>query len=153
MESRTCERCQKTGTKEFFYILVEADAKQWIMGSTEDITYTFKRSIEDEKTFDSLTGVLVDGKAVSEEFFTVEAGSAVVTLKASYLATLGAGKHTMTVTFTDGSRNAPFYVIDPSVPATGTGSGMVFWMIAIVCALASMIMIFIRRKRMRTELK
>ena len=57
----------------------------------------------------------------------------------------------MTVTFTDGSRNAPFYVIDPSVPATGTGSGMVFWMITIVCALASMIMIFIRRKRMRTE--
>ena len=152
-ETRTCGRCDKAETKEFFYIFVDGEAKQWIMGSTEDITYTFRRSPEDEKTFENFTGILVDGKPVSEESYTAEEGSVIVTLKASYLATLGAGKHTMTAVFADGSKNAPFYVIDPSVPATGTGSGIPLRMVTIVCALVSMILIFIRRKRMASRLK
>ncbi len=54
------------------------------------------------------TGVQVDGKLLTADQYTAASGSTVVTLKASYLTTLSAGKHTLTVVYTDGDCSTEF---------------------------------------------
>ena len=56
------------------------------------------------------TGVKVDGKLLTADQYTAVSGSTVVTLKAAYLATLSAGKHTLTVVYTDGDCSTEFEI-------------------------------------------
>ena len=46
--------------------------------------------------------VKVDDKVVAPEYYTVTEGSTIITLKAEYLRTLSAGKHTFEIAWTDG---------------------------------------------------
>ena len=74
----------------------------WTAGSTEVPTFTFKRTENDETTYDHCTGVMVDGKAVDSENYTKEKGSVIIKLKSAFLDTLSAGEHTLTAMFDDG---------------------------------------------------
>ena len=55
----------------------------------KDMTITCSGKLED------LTGIYVDGKLVDPSNYTLKSGSTILTLKASYLDTLTAGKHTL----------------------------------------------------------
>ena len=60
-------------------------------------------SEDDTKTYDLLGSVSSDGVALTEgNQYTSAKGSAIITINKSYLDTLGAGTHKLTVTFTDG---------------------------------------------------
>ena len=68
-----------------------------------NIIFTIKQSEDDTKTFDLLGTVSSDGtKLTAGDQYTAEKGSAIITVKKSYLDTLTAGTHKLTVTFTDG---------------------------------------------------
>ena len=80
----------------------------WTKRSGSVLTFTFKRTENDETTFGHFAGIQVDGKAVPEKdeegnlTYTTKTGSVVVTLQPDYLETLVVGVHEMTVGFDDG---------------------------------------------------
>ena len=55
-------------------------------------------------------GVQVDGKTLAKSNYTAEEGSTVVYLKAAYLKTLAAGKHTITILSTAGNTSMDFTI-------------------------------------------
>ena len=68
-----------------------------------NIVITIKMSEDDTKTFDLLGTVTSDGVALTEgNQYTATKGSAIITINKSFLDTLAAGTHKLTVTFTDG---------------------------------------------------
>ena len=60
--------------------------------------------------FSTFQGVQVDGKTLAKSNYTAEEGSTVVYLKAAYLKTLAAGKHTVTILSTAGNTSIDFTV-------------------------------------------
>lgn len=60
--------------------------------------------------FSTFQGVQVDGKTLAKSNYTAEEGSTVVYLKAAYLKTLAAGKHTVTILSTAGNTSMDFTV-------------------------------------------
>ena len=60
--------------------------------------------------FSTFQGVRVDGKTLAKSNYTAEEGSIVVYLKAAYLKTLAAGKHTVTILSTSGNTSMDFTV-------------------------------------------
>lgn len=96
----------------------------WTKGSEEDLIVTFKRSEDDDKTFQHFTGIQMDGKDVASDQYKAEAGSVVVTLPASYLETLSVGEHTLTAKFDDGSASTGLTVkANSSDDQKDTGDG------------------------------
>ena len=68
-----------------------------------NIVITIKMSEDDTKTFDLLGTVTSDGVPLTEgNQYTSAKGSAIITINKSFLDTLAAGNHKLTVTFTDG---------------------------------------------------
>ena len=67
---------------------------------------TFKSSA----SFASFQGVQVDGKTIAPGNYIAEEGSIVVYLKAVYLRTLAAGKHTVTILSSEGNATSEFTV-------------------------------------------
>ena len=60
--------------------------------------------------FSTFQGVQVDGKTLAKSNYTAEEGSTVVYLKAAYLKTLAAGKHTVTILSTAGNTSMDFTI-------------------------------------------
>ena len=60
--------------------------------------------------FSTFQGVQVDGKTLAKSNYTAEEGSTVVYLKAAYLKTLAAGKHTITILSTAGNASMDFTI-------------------------------------------
>ena len=60
--------------------------------------------------FSTFQGVQVDGKTLAKSSYTAEEGSTVVYLKAAYLKTLAAGKHTVTILSTAGNTSMDFTI-------------------------------------------
>ncbi len=92
--------------------VVEGKESTWSKGGEAGLTF---RSDADYADF---VGVLVDNAVLSSEFYTVREGSTVVELKASYLETLAAGEHRLTIRSGSGDATASFVVKSGSVPTT-----------------------------------
>lgn len=128
-ETRTCSRCGEKETRpipkldpeKVTYRLVKGDGSKWQKGSEEDLEFTFKRSKDDNTTFDHFTGIEIDGKEVDEDDYDAKAGSVIVTLKASYLETLGTGKHKIRANFDDGNSPKGTFAITKTDPADEDG--------------------------------
>ena len=60
--------------------------------------------------FSTFQGVQVDGKTLAKSNYTAEEGSTLVYLKAAYLKTLAAGKHTITILSTAGNTSMDFTI-------------------------------------------
>ena len=67
-------------------------------------------SVDVVAAFEKLTGIKVDGVTVPADQYTVGADLTMVTLKNEYLAALTAGKHTLTVVYSDGECSANFEI-------------------------------------------
>lgn len=63
--------------------------------------------------------VKVDGVVVDPENYELAEGSIIVRLLPSYLATLGDGAHTVTVSYTGGSSTLPFSIVAAGTPGGG----------------------------------
>lgn len=98
------------------YILVEEPLElnvedSYIVGSGKDFVVTGNG---DYKDFED---ILIDSKSVDKEFYTVEEGSTIVTLKAEYMDTLDPGEHIVKMVWTTGNAEAKFVIKEkPVVP-------------------------------------
>lgn len=87
-------------------LLTAPDAKSATDYSGGIYGLTFKSSAG----FPSFLGVQVDGKTIDKSCYIAEEGSIEVYLKAVYLRTLAAGKHTVTILSSQGNATAEFTI-------------------------------------------
>lgn len=87
-------------------LLTAPDAKSATDYSGGIYGLTFKSSA----SFPSFQGVQVDGKTIDKSCYIAEEGSIEVYLKAVYLRTLAAGKHTVTILSSQGNTTAEFTI-------------------------------------------
>ncbi len=76
--------------------VIEGADQMFVIGKNKGVT------IKADGDFSKFAGVSVDGTEIAKEHYTAAAGSTIITLKPEYLKTLTAGKHTVTIRFTDG---------------------------------------------------
>ena len=126
--------------------VVSGGGAAYTKGGAAGLTFT----TDDAK--DNLLRMLVDGKVVSPENYTVSGDPLSVTLHPSFLDTLSAGEHIIEIVTTNGSASARFTVksaTGPGSPATGDNSNIGLW-IALMClsgmALVFLIIFRIKRK-------
>jgi hypothetical protein len=115
LEVRTC-RNDSSHTEErsipkmdpdrIIYRAVSGDGSSWTKGSNVPLALTFRRSVNDERTFSRFKGIRIDGKDLAGANYTAEAGGVIIRLKPEYLDTLSEGKHSLTALFTDGNKSA-----------------------------------------------
>lgn len=87
-------------------LLTAPDAKSATDYSGGIYGLTFKSSA----SFSSFQGVQVDGRTIDKSCYIAEEGSIEVYLKAVYLRTLAAGKHTMTILSSEGDATTEFTI-------------------------------------------
>ena len=142
------------------YKVVSGAGGTWTQGSSSSMTFKVERTVDPETAYSHFTGILVDGKAVPEKDasgkanWTARSGSVIVELQPSYLATLSAGKHTVTVTFDDADPVSADFTVSAkaATPATGDslpGATVVLIVVALV-ALGAAIAAFVVRRRIRS---
>ena len=86
------------------YKFLEGENGSWTQNS--DGTLRFRANGE----FSKFTEVKVDGILVSADNYTAQSGSTIIIFKSSYLKSLSAGTHKITVVYTDGECSANFEV-------------------------------------------
>ena len=126
------------------YKITKGDGKTWYQGSTKTLSFTANG---EKKDFTKLT---IDGKTVSDKYYTVKEGSTVVTLNASLLEKLELGEHTIVLHFTDGEAEGTFHIsdkLDPTNPSTGDDSHIGMWICLSFISLAGAAVMLSKRIR------
>ena len=95
---------------------------------------TFKSSA----SFASFQGVQVDGKALDKSNYIAEEGSIEVYLKAVYLQTLAAGKHTDTILSSEGNATAEFTIGGSSTSPKTADAGVALYAAAALLSTAGL---------------
>lgn len=112
-----CTVCGEKGKSEEIAILApeitDGKGQTMVVEAAKDLNF---RSSAPLKYFQK---VLVDGKEVARENYELTEGSTIVTLKASFLNTLGVGEHTLSVVSTTGTAETTFTVAEAAKPAPG----------------------------------
>lgn len=88
--------------------------------------------------FSTFQGVQVDGKILAKSNYTAEEGSTVVYLKAAYLKTLAAGKHTVTILSTAGNTSMDFTIGGKSSSPKTFDAGMGIYAVTAVLSITGM---------------
>ena len=109
---------------DYYYYCEKGEGTIWTKGNTGTLDFVFKRSEEDEKTFESFAGLKIDDRDLSSSAYDILRGSLKLSMKGSYLNTLETGKHTVTVCFADGKTVTATFRIqadkdDYVLPVTG----------------------------------
>lgn len=138
------------------YRITEGSGSTFTKGSSAGLTFTANGA------YSKFTGIEVDGKAVDADGYTVENGRTVITLKAEYLETLAAGKHTLTVLYTDGEATGTFTVAekpaevvddDTESPQTGDDSNIALWIAVLLASGAGISVTAVSRRKRRCKTK
>ncbi len=103
-ENGKCTVCSEVDPA-FKAMIIEGANGKWQKGSEDGLPFTSNAAFAD------FLKVQVDGKDVDSSNYTVEDGSTVVTLNASYLETLSAGKHTLAIVSDTGTAETEFTVV------------------------------------------
>ena len=97
---------------------------------------------------DCLDKVLVDGKEINSDNYTLKRGSTIITLKNSYLKNLALGNHTLTLEYKDGeSISATISVV--STPITGDSGIAPFACIMALSSIAMLALLIVLKKKSR----
>lgn len=115
--------------------------ESWTNGTKTGVTIT----VDDE----SVTGVQIDGKVLSDADYTLKGKK--LTIKAEVLEKLSVGKHTVTVTFEAGSAECSLTVkVKAATPTTGDETS-IGWLIALTaiagCGIIALILVLVIRKK------
>lgn len=111
------------------YKIINGVKSTWNGSTSEGLT------IRGDGDFEKFAGVRVDGNWIPSAHYEAKAGSTIVTLKPSYLASLSEGEHTVDIMWIDDSASTTFTVAAntaatqselDSVPKTG--EGVMGWM-------------------------
>ena len=99
---------------DFTPVIIEGAGASWQTGSEYGLSFTSNAE------FDDFLKVQVDGTDVSSQNYEVKEGSTIVILKASYLATLAVGEHTLSVISSTGTASTTFTIKAAQTPAETT---------------------------------
>lgn len=125
------------------YKIIDGTKSTWNGSTTEGLT------IRGDGDFAKFAGVRVDGNWIPSAHYEAKAGSTIVTLKPSYLASLAEGEHTVDIMWIDDSASTTFNVAAntavtqpelDSVPKTG--EGVMGWMPEILLLVAAGLVTF-----------
>lgn len=112
-----CTVCGEKGKSEEIAILtpeiIDGKGQMMVVDAAKDLSF---RSNAPLKFFQK---VLVDDKEVAAENYVLTEGSTIVTLKASFLKTLGVGEHKLSVVSATGTAETTFTVAEAAKPAPG----------------------------------
>lgn len=112
-----CTVCHEKGKTEEIAILApeitDGKGQTMVVDAAKDLSF---RSSAPLAFFQK---VLVDDKEVAAENYVLTEGSTIVTLKASFLNTLGVGEHRLSVVSTTGTAETTFTVAEAAKPAPG----------------------------------
>ena len=135
---------------DFKAVIIEGANGTWQKGTKDGLSFTSNAAFADFQK------VQVDGKDLDASNYTVKEGSTIVTLKAEYLETLSAGRHTLAIVSDTGTATAEFTIEAASaddnttvVPPTGDNSNVDLWialMLVSACGI-SMATVYSRRKK------
>lgn len=103
-ENGKCIVCSEVDSA-FKAMIIEGANGKWHKGSEDGLSFTSNAAFAD------FLKVQVDGKGVDASNYTVKEGSTIVTLNASYLETLSAGKHTLAIVSDTGTAETEFTVL------------------------------------------
>ena len=116
--------------------------ESWMKGTKTGVTIT----VDDE----SVTGVQIDGKALSDADYTLKGKK--LTIKAEVLEKLSVGKHTVTVTFEAGSADCNLTVkVKPATPTTGDSGNLLAFVILGFSAAGAAALTLLAQKRRKTN--
>lgn len=116
---------------------------KWSKGDENGLTF------KSDAAFSDFVEVLADGKTITAENYEKHEGSIIIQLKASYLATLAEGEHTLTIRSTSGDATAKFTIEAEVVPPAPESTNAWVWIVVGVVALGACaaVVVFIIRKR------
>ena len=123
--------------------IIDGRNAKWNKGGENDLTF------KSDAAFSDFVEVLVDGKTITAENYEKREGSIIIQLKASYLAMLAEGEHTLTIRSASGDATTKF-TVEAEIVSPPTGSTNVWvWIIIGVVALGvgATVVVFIIRKR------
>ena len=103
-ENGKCTVCSEVDPA-FKAMIIEGANGKWQKGSEDGLSFTSNAA------FAGFQKVQVDGKDLDASNYAVKEGSTVVTLNASYLETLSAGKHTLAIVSDTGTAETEFTVL------------------------------------------
>lgn len=115
-------------------LLTAKDAKSAMDYSGGIYGLTFRSTA----SFSSFRGVQVDGKTLDKSNYIAEEGSIEIYLKAVYLQTLAAGKHTVTILSTEGNATAEFTIGGSSASPKTTDPGVALYAAAALLSTAGL---------------
>ena len=150
---------------EFNYYISDGADQTWTKGSTNNVTITSKRTVDDGTTFERFTDLYIDGVALEKgKDYTVAEGSVIATINASTLEKMAPGKKTVKFAFEDGETSTSLTITESTVPAkdkdsdtsgkskaskgvsTGDSNIITLYLITFVMAVAGCIVLAVRRK-------
>lgn len=115
-----CTVCHEKGKTEEIAILapeiIDGKGQTMVVDAAKDLSF---RSNAPIRYFQK---VLVDDKEVASENYVLTEGSTIVTLKTSFLKTLGVGEHKLSVVSTTGTAETTFTVTEAAKPTPTPGS-------------------------------
>ena len=115
-----CTVCGEKGKTEEIAILapeiIDGKGQTMVVDAAKDLSF---RSSAPIRYFQK---VLVDDKEVASENYVLTEGSTIVTLKTSFLKTLGVGEHKLSVVSTTGTAETNFTVTEAAKPTPTPGS-------------------------------
>ena len=123
--------------------IIDGRNAKWNKGGENNLTF------KSDAAFSDFVEVLVDGKTITAENYEKRKGSIVIQLKASYLATLAAGEHTLTIRSASGDATTKFTIEAEVVPPAPESTNAWVWIVVGVVALGACaaVVVFIIRKR------
>lgn len=112
-----CTVCGEKGKSEEIAILtpeiIDGKGQTVVIDAAKDLSFRSSAPIE------FFQKVLVDDKEVAAENYVLTEGSTIVTLKTSFLKTLGVGEHKLSVVSATGTAETTFTVAEAAKPAPG----------------------------------
>ena len=123
--------------------ITDGSNAKWGKGDENGLTF------KSDAAFSDFVEVLVDGKTITAENYEKREGSIVIQLKASYLATLAAGEHTLTIRSASGDATTKFTIEAEVVPPAPESTNACVLIVVGVVALGACaaVVVFIIRKR------
>lgn len=92
-------------------------APKIIEGANQTVKQGNSAAFKSNADFSYFKYVLVDGKQISSDSYTLKEGSTIVTLKSEFVNTLSVGKHTLSIVSKTGSADTEFTVEKAALPS------------------------------------